>query len=118
MLLFGALFLCCATSLAHVTLSPLDAKQLASIDDFVDHGMSRQCIPGLELGIYSRGRILLSKGYGLANVVLNVPVKPETLMQAGSVGKQFVYVAIMMLVEEGKISLDDSINTELDNISP
>jgi CubicO group peptidase (beta-lactamase class C family) len=109
MLLFGALFLCASTSLAQVPLAPLDAKHLASIDDFVNHEMARQRIPGLELGIYSRGRILLAKGYGLASVELNVPVKPETLMQSGSVGKQFVSAAIMMLVEEGKISLDGSI---------
>jgi len=108
-LLFGAFFLYAATSLAHVPLAPLDAKQLASIDDFVNHEMSLQRIPGLELGIYSRGRILLAKGYGLANIELNVPVKPETIMQSGSVGKQFVSAAIMVLVEEGKISLDDSI---------
>jgi CubicO group peptidase (beta-lactamase class C family) len=69
----------------------------------------RQRIPGLELGIYCRGRVLLAKGYGLANVELNVPVKSETLMQSGSAGKQFVSAAIMMLVEEDKISLDDSI---------
>jgi len=109
MLLFGALFVCAATSLAQVPLSPLEAKRLASIDDFLNHEMSRQRIPGLELGIYSRGRTLLAKGYGLADVELNVPVRSETLMQAGSVGKQFVSAAIMMLVEEGKISLDDSI---------
>jgi CubicO group peptidase (beta-lactamase class C family) len=109
MLLFGALFLCAATSRAQVPLAPLDAKHLASIDDFVNHEMARQRIPGLELGIYSRGNVLLAKGYGLANVELNVPVKPETLMQSGSVGKQFVSAAIMMLVEEGKVSLDDSI---------
>jgi CubicO group peptidase (beta-lactamase class C family) len=109
MLLFGAFFLCAATSPAQAPLAPLDAKHLASIDDFVNHEMARQRVPGLELGIYSRGRILLAKGYGMANVELNVPVKPETLMQAGSVGKQFVSAAIMMLVEEGKISLDDSI---------
>ena len=108
-LLVGALFLCAATWLAQVPLAPLDAQHLASIDDFVNHEMARQRIPGLELGIYNRGRILLAKGYGLANVELNVPVKPETLMQSGSVGKQFVSAAIMMLVEEGKISLDDSI---------
>ena len=71
--------------------------------------MARQKIPGLAVGIYSRGSILLAKGYGLANVELNVPVKPETLFQSGSVGKQFVSAAVMMLVEEGKISLDDSI---------
>jgi len=107
-LLFGAL-LSAATSLAQSPLAPLDAKQLASIDDFVSHEMARQRIPGLELGIYSRGSILLAKGYGLANVELNVLVKPETIMQSGSVGKQFVSAAIMMLVEESKISLDDSI---------
>jgi CubicO group peptidase (beta-lactamase class C family) len=106
---FGALFVCAATSLAQVPLAPLDAKHFASIDDFVNHEMARQRIPGLELGIYSRGSVLLAKGYGLANVELNVPAKPETLMQSGSVGKQFVSAAIMMLVEEGKISLDDSI---------
>jgi CubicO group peptidase (beta-lactamase class C family) len=108
-LLFGALFLSASTSLTQAPLAPLDAKQLASIDNFVNHDMASRRIPGLELGIYSRGSILLAKGYGLANVELNVPVKPETLMQSGSVGKQFVSAAIMMLVEEGKISLDDSI---------
>ncbi|HEV8433175.1 MAG TPA: serine hydrolase domain-containing protein [Thermoanaerobaculia bacterium] len=99
MLLLGIRFL----------VAPLDAQHLASIDEFVKREMVSQRIPGLELGIYSRGRILLAKGYGLANIELNVPVKPETLMQSGSVGKQFVSAAIMMLVEEGKISLDDSI---------
>ena len=107
MLLFASL--CATTSLAQVPLLSLDTKHLASIDDFVNHEMARQRIPGLELGIYSRGQTLLAKGYGLANVELNVPVKPETIMQSGSVGKQFVSAAIMMLVEDGKISLDDSI---------
>ncbi|HUO17409.1 MAG TPA: serine hydrolase domain-containing protein [Verrucomicrobiae bacterium] len=109
MLLFGSLFFCGAISIAQAPLPPLDAGHLASIDDFVKHEMASQRIPGLELGIYSRGRILLAKGYGLANVELNVPVKPETVMQSGSVGKQFVSAAIMTLVEDGKISLNDSI---------
>jgi CubicO group peptidase (beta-lactamase class C family) len=45
----------------------------------------------------------------LANVELHVPVKPETIFQSGSVGKQFVSAAVMLLVEEGKVGLDDSI---------
>jgi CubicO group peptidase (beta-lactamase class C family) len=94
---------------ASVTSSALSPEQTQTIDSFVAKQMASQRIPGLELGIYNRGHILLAKGYGLANVELNVPVKPETLMQSGSVGKQFVSAAIMMLVEEGKISLDDSI---------
>jgi CubicO group peptidase (beta-lactamase class C family) len=71
--------------------------------------MARQKIPGLAVGIYNRGQILLAKGYGQSNVELNVPVKPETIFQSGSVGKQFVSAAIMMLVEEGKLSIDDSV---------
>jgi CubicO group peptidase (beta-lactamase class C family) len=82
---------------------------LESIDAFVSAEMARERVPGLAVGIYSRGRILLAKGYGLANVELSVPVRPETLFQSGSVGKQFVSAAIMMLVEEHKLSLDDSI---------
>jgi CubicO group peptidase (beta-lactamase class C family) len=59
--------------------------------------------------VYSRGKVLLAKGYGLANVELSVPVKPETIFQSGSVGKQFLAAAMMMLVEDGKVSLDDSV---------
>ncbi len=91
------------------TLPDLTPDQIASIDRYVSAEMSRQHIPGLQVGIYSRGKILLSKGYGLCNVELDVPVKPETVFQSGSVGKQFVSAAIMMLVEENKLSLDDSI---------
>jgi CubicO group peptidase (beta-lactamase class C family) len=90
-------------------ISSLSVGQVESIDTFVSSEMVRQQIPGLAIGIYSRGHILLAKGYGLANVELSVPVRPETVFQSGSIGKQFVSAAIMMLVEEGKLSLDDSI---------
>ncbi len=92
-----------------VTPDPLSAGQRESIDAFVSSEMARQHIPGLAIGIYNRGHILLAKGYGLANVELSVPVRPESVFQSGSVGKQFVSAAIMMLVEDGKLSLDDSI---------
>jgi CubicO group peptidase (beta-lactamase class C family) len=109
-----------AVTLAYATLSfaqnspaspsrQLDPQRLKSIDSFIASQMANQKIPGLAVGIYSRGQILLAKGYGLANVELGVAVKPETIFQSGSVGKQFVSAAIMMLVEEGKVSLDDSV---------
>ena len=95
---------------AHVGFAPrLTTDQLDSIDRFVHEEMAAEQVPGLAVGIYSRGKILLAKGYGMANVELNVPVKPETIFQSGSVGKQFVSAAMMILVEEGKVSLDDSI---------
>jgi CubicO group peptidase (beta-lactamase class C family) len=112
--LVAAVTLACATSAfaqkSVASSTPaLDPQQIKSIDSFIATQMANQKIPGLALGIYSWGKILLAKGYGLANVELDVPVKPETVFQTGSVGKQFVSAAIMMLVEEGKVSLDDSL---------
>lgn len=91
------------------TRPALSAQQLTSIDTFVTAEMKREHVPGVAVGVYSRGKILLAKGYGTANVELAVPVKSQTIFQSGSVGKQFVSAAVMMLVEEGKLSLDDSI---------
>jgi CubicO group peptidase (beta-lactamase class C family) len=88
---------------------PLTSAQIGAIDTFVQSEMARTHVPGAAVGVFSRGQILLAKGYGLANVELDVPVKPETIFQSGSVGKQFVATAIMMLVEQGRVSLDDSI---------
>jgi CubicO group peptidase (beta-lactamase class C family) len=69
--------------------------------------MQRQHIPGLSLLIAKDGKIVSAEGFGLANVELEVPAKPETVYQSGSVGKQFTATAVMMLVEQGKIALDD-----------
>ncbi len=79
------------------------------IDQYVESEMERQHIPGLALGIYREGFIERVQGFGLASVELDVRVKPETIFQSGSMGKQFTAMAIMMLVEQGKIGLDDSI---------
>jgi CubicO group peptidase (beta-lactamase class C family) len=91
------------------SLAELTPQQIAGIDSYVNAEMAREHIPGAAVGVYRRGQILLAKGYGLANVELNVPVNAGTLFQSGSVGKQFVSAAMMMLVEEGKVGLDDSI---------
>ncbi len=79
----------------------------AAVTEYVKAEMQRQHIPGLSLLVVSKGKIVLAEGFGLANVELQVPVKPETVFQSGSVGKQFTATAVMMLVEEGKIGLDD-----------
>jgi CubicO group peptidase (beta-lactamase class C family) len=71
--------------------------------------MRRQKIPGLSLAVLRHGKIALLKSYGFANVEHRVPVKPETVFQSGSIGKQFTAAAVMILVEEGKLALDDKI---------
>ena len=79
------------------------------VDAYVAAEMRAEKIPGLALAIVRDGKTIKSLGYGLANLELDVPVKPETIFQTGSVGKQFTATAVMMLVEDGKIRLDDPI---------
>lgn len=83
------------------------------VDLYVRSEMQRQQIPGLALLVARDGHVLRAQGYGLANVELQAAVKPETVFQSGSLGKQFTATAVMMLVEEGKVGLDDSITRYL-----
>jgi CubicO group peptidase (beta-lactamase class C family) len=79
----------------------------SAVTDYVKAEMERQHIPGLSLLVVKSGKIVRAEGFGLANVELQAPVKAETVFQSGSVGKQFTATAVMMLVEEGKVGLDD-----------
>jgi D-alanyl-D-alanine carboxypeptidase len=65
--------------------------------------------PGAAVLVAHRGRILLRKGYGLANVELGVPLTPENILRIGSITKQFTAVATLLLADEGKLALDDEI---------
>src|SRR5690349_16354599 len=80
------------------------------LDEYMQSEMKSQQIPGVSVAVIKDGRIILAKGYGFANVEHQVPVKPETIFQSGSMGKQFTATAVMMLVEEGKLALDDKLN--------
>src|SRR5437868_12197893 len=86
---------------------------LAGVDPIVEAYMKERHIPGLSLAVVKEGKVILAKGYGLANVEHKVPAKPETVYQSGSMGKQFTATAAMMLVEEGKLGLDDKISKYL-----
>jgi CubicO group peptidase (beta-lactamase class C family) len=80
------------------------------VDEYIKLEQDLGGIPGVSLAVVKNGEVILAKGYGFANVEHQVPVKPETIFQSGSVGKQFTATAIMMLVEDGKLSLEDKIN--------
>jgi CubicO group peptidase (beta-lactamase class C family) len=79
----------------------------ASVDHYIQAEMKARHIPGLALLVARDGKIIRAQGYGFSNLELQVPVKPETIFQSGSMGKQFTATAVMMLVEQGKIALDD-----------
>ena len=81
-----------------------------SVDEYVESQLKEQHIPGISLAIVKEGKIVKAQGYGFANLEHQVPAKPETIYQSGSVGKQFTATAVMMLVEEKKIGLDDPVS--------
>lgn len=90
-------------------------SQSDAVAKLVTAEMEKQKIPGLALLVARDGETIRAQGFGFANLEHRIPVKPETIFQSGSVGKQFAATAVMMLVEEGKISLDDSIAKYLDD---
>ncbi len=79
------------------------------VDDFVKKQLEERKIPGLSIAVMKNGEIIKAEGYGFSNLEHQVPAKAETVYQSGSVGKQFTATGVMMLVEEGKLNLDDPI---------
>jgi CubicO group peptidase (beta-lactamase class C family) len=98
-----ALILTAALSVASLSL----AQSPDAVDAYVQTEMQKRHVPGIALLVIRDGKAIKQQGYGFSNVELQVPVTPETIFQSGSVGKQFTATAVMMLVEEGKVSLDD-----------
>lgn len=65
--------------------------------------------PGASVAVMKDGEIVFSKGYGAANLEYDIPNTPSTIFHVASVSKQFTAFAILLLVEEGKLSLEDDI---------
>jgi CubicO group peptidase (beta-lactamase class C family) len=98
---------------ACILLAANAAAQADAIDDFVNRELAAQQIPGAALAITHNGRLVRAQGYGLANIEHQIPVHADTIFQSGSIGKQFTAVAVMLLVEDGKLRLDESVRTWL-----
>lgn len=65
--------------------------------------------PGAAVLVEKDGQVLLRKGYGMANLELGIPVRPDMVFEVGSVTKQFTAAAILMLAEQGKLQIEDDI---------
>jgi len=92
-------------------LVPISA-QTDEVDGYVRTQIQRQRIPRLSLSVVRNGEVVKTKGYGSANVELTVLATQDTIYQSGSVGKRFTITAVTMLVEEGKVALDDKTQEE------
>lgn len=84
------------------------------VDDYVKKRMQEMHIPGLSLAVVKEGKIIKASGYGLANLETNTPAAPETAYKTASLSKPFIAAAILLLMQEGKIGLDDKVSKYLD----
>lgn len=91
----------------------------ANVDEFdryIQLQLERQHIPGLSLAIVRGDRVVKMRGYGLANVEHRVPASADTVYEIGSITKQFTSMAVMLLREQGRLSLDDRLGSLLPEI--
>jgi CubicO group peptidase (beta-lactamase class C family) len=85
------------------------------VDDYLKTQMQEHRIAGISLAVIQTNCAVKSAVYGLANVELNVPVRPETVFEIGSLTKQFSAACILLLAQEGRLSVDDNISRYLRN---
>jgi CubicO group peptidase (beta-lactamase class C family) len=87
----------------------VEAGQLASkVDEYMNKVVSEGSFSGSIL-IARDGRVVLSKGYGMANLELGVPNTPQMKFRIGSLSKQFTAMAVMILQERSKLKVQDSV---------
>src|SRR5262245_25022594 len=92
--------------------SPAFAQQLppaqaAEIDRIVTTALAAEDVPSASIAIVQDGRIVFAKAYGKANEGL--PARPDLPYQIASISKQFTAMALLLLEDEGKLSLDDKV---------
>jgi CubicO group peptidase (beta-lactamase class C family) len=80
-----------------------------SIDHMVTAIMKRESVPGMTLMVVRNGKMLKATSYGVANLEHKIPTKFSTVYELASISKPITAMAIMQLVEQGKVSLDSSI---------
>ncbi|MEM1259089.1 MAG: serine hydrolase domain-containing protein, partial [Bacteroidota bacterium] len=100
-----ALFLLSLLSIPFGLFAQNDINEIDNIlsDKYVDGE------PGATALVYRKGDVIFRKGFGLANMELNVPMRPENVFEIGSITKQFTAIAILMLEEQGKLTVTDEI---------
>ncbi|MEQ1753637.1 MAG: serine hydrolase domain-containing protein [Micropepsaceae bacterium] len=107
---FAIALLCIVTFSAHAADAAKDKPKPAATLEELDKRLVKlfvdSRIPGASVTIIENNQIAFTKGYGYADLKTKTPVTPDTVFRAGSISKSFTSIAIMMLVEEGKLSLD------------
>ncbi len=99
-----------------VMITLLHVAASSQTDEYVRIMMSKKHIPALSIAVLKDGKILKMQSYGLANIETRSPANLQTVYRTGSVSKQFIAAAVMLLVQDGKINLDDPVRKFIDSI--
>ncbi|MBS1648284.1 MAG: beta-lactamase family protein [Bacteroidetes bacterium] len=91
-----------------------DRKLSKSLDELIPKRL-KEIAPGCVVLIAKDNKVVYKKAFGMANTELNIPMQPNMLFRTGSMGKQYTAIGILQLVEQGKISLQDSIQKYIKN---
>lgn len=75
--------------------------------------MAHYKVPGVSVAFFDHGQILWTRSYGFADIAAKTPVTPETLFQAASISKPIAALAMLRLVQDGKLSLNEDVNIKL-----
>jgi CubicO group peptidase (beta-lactamase class C family) len=102
---------------AHPVSGGAFASIEAALDDYVHAYLDDLGAPGLTLALADRDGTQLVKSYGYADVKARVPITPDDQFQIGSITKSFVALCLLQLVEEGRIALDDPIDSRLPGLA-
>ncbi len=82
------------------------------LDELLD-GFGKPGTPGVSVAVIQHGKPAYEKGFGLANLEYDIPVTPQTIYHVASVSKQFTAMALVLLEEDGKLSLEDDVHKYL-----
>jgi CubicO group peptidase (beta-lactamase class C family) len=105
-----------SAGLAQEIIGPRDARAVRA--DSVFQRFDRTDSPGCALGVYQDGKILYARGYGMESLEHGVALSPRSVLDIGSISKQFTAMSMLMLQEEGKLSLDDPIRKYIPELPP
>ena len=87
--------------------------QTPSQIDAIFHDWDTPATPGAAVAIIRHGKLVYEKGYGTANLEYDIPITPGTIFHVASVSKQFTAMAIVLLEQDGKLSIDDDVHKYL-----
>jgi CubicO group peptidase (beta-lactamase class C family) len=88
-------------------------KILGSKIDKIFERYNKSDSPGAAVAVIRDGKLIYQHGYGIANLEYDIPITPETVFHVASVSKQFTAMALVLLEQDGKLSLDDEVRKYL-----